>query len=44
MKQVSGAAIVRIVPPGVAITMEYSSQRLTVFTDASNRVERINCS
>jgi hypothetical protein len=44
MKQVSGAVIVRIVPPGVAITMEYSSQRLTVFTDASNRVERISCS
>ncbi len=44
MKRVSGAAIIRFVPPGMAITMEYSSQRLTVFTDPANRVERISCS
>jgi peptidase inhibitor I78 family protein len=44
MKQVSGASIVRIVPPGTMITMEYSPERLTVYTDANNRVEKIACS
>ena len=44
MKQVSGASIVRIVPPGTVITMEYSAQRLTVYTDANNRVEKLACS
>ena len=44
MKQVSGASIIRIVPPGTVITMEYSPQRLTVYTDANNRVEKISCS
>jgi len=44
MKSVSGAATVRIVPPGTAITMEFSAERLTVYTDAENRIERISCS
>ena len=44
MKQVSGASLVRIVPPGTVITMEYSPERLTVYTDAGNRVEKIACS
>jgi hypothetical protein len=44
MMQVSGAAIVRWVPPGTAITMEFRSDRLTVYLDSSNRVERISCS
>jgi len=44
MQRVSGAAIVRWVPHGTMITMEYRSDRLTVYLDANNRVERISCS
>jgi len=44
MQRVSGAAIVRWVPQGMMITMEYRSDRLTVYLDANNRVERISCS
>ena len=44
MQRVSGAAIVRWVPHGTMITMEYRSDRLTAYLDASNRVERISCS
>ena len=44
MLRVSGAAKVRWAPYGTAITMEYSADRLTVFLDANNRVERISCS
>jgi hypothetical protein len=44
MKRVSGARIVRLVPHGTMITMEFSPDRLTVFLDADNRVERISCS
>lgn len=44
MQRVSGAAILRWVPHGTAITMEYRSDRLTVFLDAANRVERVSCS
>lgn len=44
MQRVSAAAIVRWVPHGTMITMEYRSDRLTVYLDANNRVERISCS
>lgn len=44
MQRVSGAAIVRWVPHGTMITMEYRSDRLTVYLDRNNRVERISCS
>jgi hypothetical protein len=44
MLRASGAAIVRWVPPGTAVTMEFRFDRLTVFLDSSNRVERISCS
>lgn len=44
MLQVSGAATVRWVPQGTAVTMEFRSDRLTVFLDAQNRVERLSCS
>lgn len=44
MQRVSGAAILRWVPHGRVITMEFRSDRLTVFLDAGNRVERISCS
>ncbi|MGN6154468.1 MAG: I78 family peptidase inhibitor [Sphingomicrobium sp.] len=44
MLRVSGASTVRWAPVGTAITMEYRFDRLTVFLDANNRVERISCS
>ena len=44
MLQVSGAAAVRWVPQGTAVTMEFRSDRLTVFLDAQNKVERLSCS
>lgn len=44
MLQVSGGATIRWVPPGTAVTMEFRSDRLTVFMDAQNRVERLSCS
>jgi len=44
MLRVSRASILRWVPHGTMITMEYRPDRLTVFLDAGNRVERIGCS
>jgi len=44
MLQVSGAATVRWVPQGTAATMEFRSDRVTVFLDAQNKVERLSCS
>lgn len=44
MQRVSGAAILRWVPHGTMITMEYRADRLTVYLDSGNRVERISCS
>lgn len=44
MLRVSGAKTVRWVPQGTAVTMEFRSDRLTVFLDAHNKVERLSCS
>jgi outer membrane biogenesis lipoprotein LolB len=44
MLRLSGARTVRWVPQGTAVTMEFRSDRLTVFLDAQNRVERLGCS
>lgn len=44
MLRVSDAATIRWVPQGTAVTMEYRFDRLTVFLDVNNRVERISCS
>lgn len=44
MQRVSGAAVLRWVAHGTAITMEYRPDRLTVYLDSNNRVERISCS
>ena len=43
MLRVSGARIVRWVGHGMAITMEFSPQRLTVHLTPDNRVERAVC-
>jgi hypothetical protein len=39
----SGARIIRWVPKGSMVTMEFSPERVTVYLDGSNRVERANC-
>jgi hypothetical protein len=43
IKRVSQAAIVRWAPPGVAMTMDYRSDRVTVYLNASNTITKINC-
>lgn len=43
IKRVSHAKIVRWAPPGVAMTMDYRSDRVTVYLDASNTITKINC-
>ena len=39
----SGAKIIRWVPKGGVITMDFNPSRLTVQLDGSNRVESANC-
>lgn len=43
MLRESGARLLRWVPKGGIITMEYSTDRLTVMLDGSNRVEAARC-
>ena len=43
MLRVSGARILRWVGHGMAVTMDFSPQRLTVQLTPDNRVERANC-
>jgi hypothetical protein len=43
MLKASGARIIRWVPKGGVITMEFSPERVTVQLDGSNRVEGANC-
>lgn len=43
MLAASNAATLRWVPHGSVITMEYRADRLTVWLDRGNRVERVNC-
>ena len=39
----SGARTIRWVPKGTMVTMEYSDQRVTVYLDGDNKVERASC-
>ncbi|HVJ71406.1 MAG TPA: I78 family peptidase inhibitor [Sphingomicrobium sp.] len=43
MLAASGAKIIRWVPKGGMVTMDFSPNRLTVQLDANNRVETANC-
>lgn len=43
MLRASGGRIIRWVPKGGVVTMDFSPHRLTVQLDASNRVESANC-
>ena len=44
MKQESGKTAIRWVQPGMAVTMDYREDRLTVYLNAAGRVERASCS
>ncbi|GAA0272414.1 I78 family peptidase inhibitor [Alteraurantiacibacter aestuarii] len=39
----TGARVLRWVPPGTAVTMDYRPDRLTVSYDATMMIERISC-
>lgn len=39
----STARVLRWVPHGSAVTMDYRAERLTVWLDANNRIERLSC-
>lgn len=39
----SGARVIRWVPKGGAVTMDYRADRVTVALDEANRVERLSC-
>jgi hypothetical protein len=43
IKLISNARMVRWVPPGVAMTMDFRSDRVTVYLDDSGRITKINC-
>ncbi|MBA3578032.1 MAG: hypothetical protein H0W39_10570 [Sphingomonas sp.] len=43
LRESSGAARIRWVPKGAAVTMDYRSDRVTAFLDAAMRIERISC-
>ena len=43
MLSASGARIIRWVPKGGMVTMDFSPNRLTVQLDAANRVETASC-
>ena len=39
----SGARNARVVKPGMAVTMDFRQDRVTVQVDAQNRIERASC-
>ena len=39
----AGARVVRVVKPGMAVTMDYRIDRLTVMLDDSGKIESISC-
>lgn len=43
IQRVSGARTLRWVAHGMAVTMDFRSDRVTVWLTADNRVERANC-
>lgn len=43
MQRATGKTALRWVRPGMAVTMDYREDRLTVYLDAGGRVERASC-
>ena len=43
LKRASGAQVIRWVPPGTMVTMDYREDRMTVKLDAQNRILSASC-
>ena len=43
MLRLTGKTALRWVQPGMMVTMDYREDRLTVYLDAANKVERASC-
>lgn len=43
IKSRSGAQFMRVGKPGMAMTMDFRADRITLFVDSDNRIETINC-
>jgi hypothetical protein len=43
MLTASGARVIRWVPKGGAVTMDFRADRITAYLDGSNRIERASC-
>jgi len=43
IRKASGARILRWVPRGTVVTMEFNPERVTILLDGANRVERASC-
>ena len=39
----SGANVLRWVPNGSVVTMEFRADRVTAYLDANNKIERVSC-
>ena len=44
MKRETGKTALRWIKPGMAVTMDYREDRLTIYLDAAGKVERASCS
>lgn len=42
-RDAAGAAVVRWIPPGAVVTMDYRTDRLNITLDARNRVVSLRC-
>lgn len=43
IKQATHAAVLRWAPPGVMLTMDFRSDRVTVWLDPANKITKIRC-
>jgi hypothetical protein len=43
LQRASGARDIRVVQPGMMVTMEFSASRVTVWLAPGNRIERASC-
>ena len=43
MLRLTGKTVLRWVQPGMMVTMDFREDRLTVYLDAANKVERASC-
>jgi hypothetical protein len=39
----SGAHVLRWIPNGSVVTMEFSADRVTIYLDPNNKIERVSC-